>query len=583
MDNSKKTISKVLLSGNEAIARGAYEAGVAVSTAYPGTPSSEISPAIAAYGTAKVEWSVNEKVALEVAIGSSFCGARSICSMKHVGLNVASDPLLTVTYTGVKGGLVIISADDPGMHSSQNEQDNRHYGRFAKIPVLEPSDSQEAKDFTKLAFSISEQFDTPVIVRMTTRVCHAKTIVELSEPETMERKYSFEKNPHKYVMVPAFAKKRHVIIEDRLNKLKEFSESTELNRIEYGIDKNTGIICSGITYQYVKESFPDVSILKLGFVYPLCESKISEFCESVKNVYVIEELDNFLYTEIKAKGINVLSKPDKFMLDELNPDKVHEILTGEPKEKISNIPPKPPAMCPGCTHRGVFHTLKKMKFTVVGDIGCYTLGSLPPLSSLDTCVCMGASIGMLHGMTKVLPEKEKQNVAAVIGDSTFFHSGITGLIDIVYNKGIGTILILDNQTTAMTGKQEHPGTGFTINLEPTVSILPEKICEAIGIKNIKVVDPYDLKSIQGALTESLNSSEVSVIVFRRECVLKGKKKKASYAYIIADKCVNCRQCLNIGCPAISNTTPPVINMALCNGCGVCIQICKTGAIECKKI
>lgn len=582
MNNAENKVMKVLLSGNEAVARGAFEAGVTVATAYPGTPSSEISPALAAYGTANVEWSVNEKVALEVAAGASFCGARSLCSMKHVGLNVASDPLMTLTYTGIKGGLVIISADDPGLHSSQNEQDNRHYARFAKIPVLEPSDSQEAKDYTKLAFNISEQFDTPVIVRMTTRVCHAKTIVELSEPENLTRNFSFEKNPQKFVMVPAFAKKRHEIIENRLKQLTDFSECTDINKTDYG-STDFGIICSGIVYQYIKEILPGASVLKLGFTYPLCEKKIRDFCKSFRKVYVMEELDNFLYTEIKSKGIEVLSKPDKFLVDELNPDKLREILTGKLTEQKSVLPPKPPVMCAGCIHRGPFHVLKKMNLTVVGDIGCYTLGSLPPLSSLDTCVCMGASIGMMHGMTKVLPEETKHKVVAVIGDSTFFHSGITGLIDIVYNKGIGTLLILDNQTTAMTGKQEHPGTGFTINLEPTVAIMPEKICEAIGINNVKVIDPYDLKSIEDALKQSLITKEVSVIVLRRECVLKGKQRKLTCASVIAEKCVHCRICLNIGCPAISNNTPPKIDMNLCNGCSICIQICKAGAIECKTI
>ncbi len=574
---------KVFLSGNEAVARGAYEAGVAVGTAYPGTPSSEISPALAMYPDVNVEWSVNEKVALEVACGSAFCGARTLVAMKHVGVNVASDPLLTLSLIGVKGGLVLVSADDPGMHSSQNEQDNRTYARFAKIPMLEPSDSQETKDFTRQAFTISEQFDTPVMLRMTTRVCHAKTIVATEEPEQLNREYSFQKDTQKFVMIPAYAKKRHVIVEERLEKLKKFSEETPLNRVEQGEDDSLGIICSSIVYQYVKEMFPKASVLKLGFSYPLCEDKIRAFCESHKEVYVIEELEPLLYHDIRAMGIEVKGKPDKFKTDELTPNRVREIITGEALDITPSAPGRPPVMCAGCIHRGAFVTLKKMKMIVTGDIGCYTLGTLPPLSALDTCVCMGASIGAMLGMTKVLPPEERRKVVAVIGDSTFFHSGITGLIDVVYNKGAGTVMILDNRTTAMTGQQDHPGTGMTIMSEPTASIMPEKIAEAIGVKMIKVIDPYDITAIEDALRESIETDEVSLIVLRRVCVLKDKTPKPAVAQVNPDLCVQCKQCLNIGCPAISTEMPPEINMHLCNGCGLCVHVCKVGAITCEKI
>ncbi|MDX9702876.1 MAG: indolepyruvate ferredoxin oxidoreductase subunit alpha [Candidatus Auribacterota bacterium] len=573
---------KVFLSGNEAVARGAYEAGVAVGTAYPGTPSSEISPALAMYPGVNVEWSVNEKVALEVACGACFCGARTLVAMKHVGVNVASDPLLTLSLIGVRGGLVLISADDPGMHSSQNEQDNRIYARFAKIPMLEPSDSQESKDFTKLAFTLSEQFDTPVMVRMTTRVCHAKTIVEIEEPEKIEREYSFEKDTQKFVMIPAYARKRHVIVEARLKKLENFSEDTTLNRIEQGADNSLGIICSGIVYQYVKEMFPSASVLKLGFSYPLCKNKIRSFCQSHKKVYVIEELEPLLYNDIKAMGLNVKGKTDKLVTGELTPNRVREIITGESSDIVPSAPGRPPVMCAGCIHRGAFVTLKKLKMIVTGDIGCYTLGTLPPLSALDTCVCMGASIGAMLGMTKVLSKEQRNKVVAVIGDSTFFHSGITGLIDVVYNKGAGTVMILDNRTTAMTGQQDHPGTGMTIMSEPTESILPEKIAEAVGVKMIKVIDPYDIPAIEDALRESMNTDEVSLIVLRRVCVLKDKTVKRLVAQVEPSLCVQCKQCLTIGCPAISSDMPPKIDMHLCNGCGLCVHVCKVGAITCKE-
>lgn len=573
-------MQKAFLSGNEAIARGAYEAGVVVATAYPGTPSSEITPALATYPDVKAEWSVNEKVALEVAIGASLCGARSLVSMKHVGLNVASDPLMTVSYTGIKGGLVIVSADDPGMHSSQNEQDNRVFARFAKIPMLEPSDSQEAKEFTRLAFDISEQFDTPVLLRMTTRVCHGKSIVQFGVPAEKTKTFSFEKNPQKYVMIPGNARKRHTIVESRLKKLREFAHTTALNRIEPGKNNEFGVICSGVVYQYVREVFPDIPVLKLGFSYPLCDDIIRNFFESIQSVYVIEELDPILFTEIKALGFPVKGKPEQFLVDELTPLKVKEIVTGENTSLNALSPGKPPVMCAGCIHRGAFYVLRKLKMIVAGDIGCYTLGSLPPLSALDTCICMGASIGAMLGMTKVLPDQVRNKVVAVIGDSTFFHSGITGLVDVVYNRGIGTIMILDNQTTAMTGRQDHPGTGYTITLEPTTAVVPEKICEAMGVRSIYIIDPYEIPLIERALKQSMSIDELSVIILRRTCVLKAHRTREKIATVSEDKCTQCNQCLTIGCPAISDTLPPAIDITLCNGCGLCVYVCKSGAIEC---
>jgi len=580
--SGKSDSGKVFLSGNEAVARGAYEAGVAVVSAYPGTPSSEITSSVTEYSRINVEWSINEKVALEVGIGSAFCGARTLVAMKHVGVNVAADPLMTLSYIGVKGGLVLACADDPGMHSSQNEQDNRNYARFAKIPLLEPSDSQEAKDFTKEAFLLSEKFDTPVLLRLTTRICHAKSIVNISEPEKLNRKYSFEKNPEKFVMVPARARKRHVFVEQRLKDMAEFVETTALNKIEYN-DKKLGVICSGVVYQYVKESFPYASVLKLGFSYPLCKNKIKEFCESVGQVHVIEELDNILFNEIKSMGIDIQGKPDKFILDELNPNRVFEIITGEKTELVSPVANKPPVMCAGCPHRPTFFILKKLKAVVAGDIGCYTLGSLPPLLALDTCVCMGAGIGNMHGMTKIISAEDKKKVVSVIGDSTFFHSGITGVVNNVYNKGVGTILILDNRTTAMTGRQDHPGTGYTINQEPTVMVMPEDICQAVGVKHVEVVDPYDCKAVESSIRSAMDCPELSVLVMRRECVLKVTKPKGKVAEVSEDKCTKCEQCWAIGCPALSRDLPPQIDENLCNGCGLCEYVCKAGAIKCKKI
>jgi indolepyruvate ferredoxin oxidoreductase alpha subunit len=458
--------------GNESVARGAYEAGVKVATAYPGTPSTEITENIAKYNEIYCEWSPNEKVALEVAIGASIAGARSICSMKHVGLNVAADPLFTVSYTGVNGGLVIMVADDPGMHSSQNEQDSRFYARSAKVPMLEPSDSQECLNFVKQAFEVSEKFDTPVIVRLTTRIAHSQSIVELGVTAGNEIK-DYKKNFQKYVMMPAMAKKRHIEVEKRMSQLQSFSDQTDLNVIEWG-RKDVGVITSGISYQYAKEVFKDASFLKLGMIYPLPEKLISDFAKQVGKLYVIEELEPFIEDQIRKMGIKVSDKDKLPVIGELSVNLIKEKLFNENKSDKSaigiQVPGRPPVMCPGCPHRGVFYVLKKLRLNVSGDIGCYTLGALPPTESIDTCICMGASIGVAHGMEKARGQEFARNTVAILGDSTFIHSGITGLIDVIYNKGKSTVLILDNSITGMTGHQHNPATGYTIKGEPTKQV-----------------------------------------------------------------------------------------------------------------
>ena len=473
---------KRLMIGNDAIARGAYEAGVTVATAYPGTPSTEIVSNLAHYPGVYGEWAPNEKVAMEVGAGASIGGARTLVAMKHVGVNVAADPLYTFVYTGVNGGLVIVSADDPGMHSSQNEQDNRGYGRFAKLPVIEPSDSQEALDFTRLAFDISEEFDTPVMLRITTRLAHSQTLVEEGERQEVEIK-EYKKDAPKYVMLPGFARGRHVEVEKRLLRLREYSNNTEINHIEWG-DRRLGVITSGVCYQYVKEVMPEISVLKLGLVNPLPDKVIREFAQGVERLVVVEELEPVIEEQVKSWGIAVEGKELFTLLGEYSPEYIALHLGGiapaQGFELDKEIPPRPPLMCPGCPHRGVFHTLKKMRLKVMGDIGCYTLGALSPLDGMDACVCMGASIGMAMGMEKaggVDPSK----VVAVIGDSTFVHSGITPLIDIVYNQGTSTIVILDNSTTAMTGHQDHPATGLTIKKEPAPKLDLEALVKAVGI------------------------------------------------------------------------------------------------------
>ncbi|MBU0995603.1 MAG: indolepyruvate ferredoxin oxidoreductase subunit alpha [Proteobacteria bacterium] len=582
---------KLLLSGNEAIARGAYEAGVKVAAAYPGTPSTEILENIIDYPDIYAEWAPNEKVALEVGIGASIAGERTIVVMKHVGVNVAADPLFTLSYTGVRGGVVIITADDPAMHSSQNEQDNRNYAKFAKVPMLEPSDSQEAKDFVLKAFEISETFDTPVFIRTTTRVSHSKSLVELSEPAKRNPKDTLERDPQKYVMLPNHARARHPLVEKRLDKLQAFSDAFEENRIELN-DLNIGIIADSVAYQYAKEAFPEYSFLKISMVHPLPLKKIREFADQVKKLYVFEELDPFIEEQVKALGISVTGKDVFPICGEFDPSTAIEGISGlkisiPNKPLIDVLPPRPPNMCPGCPHRGLFYTLKQLKVFVTGDIGCYTLAALPPLQIIDSCICMGASIGNAHGIDKALGDKIQGKVVAVIGDSTFMHSGITGLLDIVYNNGNSTVIILDNRTTAMTGRQENPGTGYTLMGKPAKRLDLEALTRALGVEHVRKVDPYDLKTLKAILKDELERKAPSVIITEAPCVLhkRSYQKGAKPLTVNSDVCIGCKTCTHIGCPAISfvktddKKGKSVINEALCTGCDVCAQICKVKAIS----
>ncbi|MDP4180916.1 MAG: indolepyruvate ferredoxin oxidoreductase subunit alpha [Bacillota bacterium] len=573
---------KKLMLGNEAVARGAYEAGVTVAAAYPGTPSTEITENIAKYDEIYSEWSPNEKVALEVAIGASVAGARSICAMKHVGLNVAADPLFTVSYTGVNGGLVIMVADDPGMHSSQNEQDSRFYARSSKVPMLEPSDSRECKDYVKQAFEISEKFDCPVIVRLSTRIAHSQSIVELGEKVDYSLK-DYVKNPAKYVMMPAMARKRHVEVEKRMGGLREFSNTSGINNIEWG-SKDVGVITSGIAYQYAREAFGDVSYLKLGMVYPLPENIIREFAKEVKTLYVIEELEPFIEDQIQKMGISVIGKALLPVIGEYSSQLIREKILDQKagaSVKIDEaVPVRPPVMCPGCPHRGLYYVLKKQKLTVSGDIGCYTLGALPPTESMDFCVCMGASVSGAHGMEKARGREFGKKTVAVIGDSTFMHSGITGLIDIVYNKGNSTVIILDNSITGMTGHQQNPTTGYTIKNEPTKQVDLVKLANAIGIERVRVVDPFNIKEVDKILKEETQVDEPSVIISQRPCALLKSVKYDGPKKINMEKCKKCKQCFTIGCPALVNVGDHIeINEALCIGCDLCTKLCNFGAIE----
>ncbi|MCL6472128.1 MAG: indolepyruvate ferredoxin oxidoreductase subunit alpha [Firmicutes bacterium] len=567
---------RVLLSGNEAIAYGAHAAGVAVATGYPGTPSTEILENLAKYKDVDASWAPNEKVALEVAIGSSIAGARSLVAMKHVGLNVAADPLFTVAYTGVNAGLVIVSADDPGMHSSQNEQDNRYYAKAAKVPMLEPSDSQEAASLVEDAFIISETFDIPVLLRTTTRVNHSKSLVEVDLEQT-KREPGYKKNAEKYVMIPANARVRRRLLEDRLKALEEFSEGFSGNKIEWG-SREVGFITSGISYQYVKELFPEASILKLAMTYPLPRMLITGYVNQIEKVIVVEELEPYLEEQIKSWGLSVSGKESIPSIGELNPDIIADALI--PREeaiensKQSALPGRPPMLCAGCPHRGVFYELRRLKMVVTGDIGCYTLGVLPPLGSMDTCICMGASIGNAMGVQKATGTKD---IVAVIGDSTFVHSGITPLIDIVYNGGITTVIILDNRTTAMTGRQDHPGTGRTLKGIDSHMLDFEKLVKAIGINSVRTVDPYDLKAVRKAIKEETAKDEPSVIIFRRACLLVEKPK--GQPYTVNEKCDGCKVCLRLGCPAISWVNGRAeIDISQCAGCEICAKLCKRDAI-----
>lgn len=583
---------KALLLGNEAIALGAYEAGVKVAAAYPGTPSTEVAESIAKFQDIYVEWSPNEKVAMEVALGSAIAGVRSMVCMKHVGLNVAADPLFTSSYTGINGGLVVVVADDPAMHSSQNEQDSRFYGRAAHIPMLEPSDSQEARDFTKLAFEISEKFDTPVILRMTTKVAHSRSPVEVGARSRMVLK-DYGKDVNKYVMMPAIARGRRKALVQREKRLQEYAEKISINKAEYR-DDQAGIITAGGAYNCAKEAAPGASFLKLGMVYPLPQRLIKDFAQKVEKLYVVEELETFIEDHVKSLGLQVIGKDIFPKIGELSYESVaanlakagvkKEILNLSYEESIqlniSNIPSRPPALCPGCPHRGVYHILRKQGLTVTGDIGCYTLGALPPLSSMDTCICMGASIGNAHGMEKARGQGQARKTVAVIGDSTFIHSGIPGLIDVVYNKGTITVIILDNSTTGMTGHQEHPATGFNIKGEPSYKLNLEKLCEAIGVRRVRVEDPFDLERFERAVEEEVSEEEPSVIIARRPCALLKRARVRQPSYRIdADTCIGCGLCIELGCPALVNGDYISVDEALCNGCGLCASLCPTKSIK----
>jgi len=572
----------LFLSGNQAIARGAWEFGAKFAAAYPGTPSTEILEEIGSrYPEINAQWSPNEKVAFEVAMGASLGGVRSLVAMKHVGLNVAADPLFTSSYTGVNGGFVIISADDPGMHSSQNEQDNRNYAKFAKIPCLEPADSQEAKDFVGLAFDISERYDTPVLLRSTTRLSHSKSLVKPGGRKEVEDK-PYIKDIKKWVVIPAHARLLHIQVEERLRRLEAFSEDTEVNRIELGDDRSLGIIASGVSYQYAKEAFPQASFLKLGMSHPLPKKLITKFSQLVEKLWVVEENDPFIEEGVRSMGIEITGKERVPACGELSPEVVQSALQGKrfsPSQE-EDLPPRPPALCPGCPHRGFYYGVKKLGLTATGDIGCYTLAVLPPLSAVDTCVCMGASVGNALGMEKALQGRAKSPIVATIGDSTFIHSGITGLIDLAYNQGEITICILDNESTAMTGHQDHPGTGVTLRGEPTRRLDYVKLVQAVGIERVRVVDPYDLAAVREALKEETEAPEPSVIIFRRLCALKVKREGRVHK-VNPDKCIDCGLCLELGCPAIYHQEgKAVIDPFLCMpGCNMCQQVCKVGAIE----
>jgi len=594
---------RLLLSGNEAIALGAFEAGVKVASAYPGTPSTEILENLTNYEGVYCEWAPNEKVALEVALGASFAGVRALATMKHVGLNVAADPLFTAAYTGVRGGLVIVTADDPSMHSSQNEQDNRNYAFAAKLPMLEPSDPAEAKEFLKLAYAISEEFDTPVLLRTTTRVAHVKGLVRSSEAHATPVIPGIHKDPSRMVMLPGNARKRRVVLEDRMIKIRDFSRDSEINRVEEGTG-DIGFITSGVSYLYVKEAFPDAPVLKLGMCWPIPGSKIIGFASGVKKLYVIEELDPFLETHIRALDIELTGKEVIPSIGELSARIVREAIAPGTSGKIPfkpvEVPMRPPNMCPGCPHRGLFHVLSKLKVFVSGDIGCYTLGALPPLTAMDSCVCMGASVGIAHGMDKALGKDAQGKIVGVIGDSTFAHSGITGLLDIVYNKGISTIIILDNRITAMTGQQQNPVSGMTLSGEPTRELDLEALCKALGINHVRTVNPHDIPATRAVLEEELATDEPSVIITKAPCVLlpdhKAKAKERGKYQTIEPNCKGCRACINIGCPAIQwvPLTPEeavamgykdkqkghsLIDQDLCDGCGQCFHLCKFDAIH----
>ena len=577
---------KTLMLGNEAVARGLYEAGCTFVSSYPGTPSTEITEYAAKYPEIYAEWAPNEKVAMEAAFGASLAGSRSFCGMKHVGLNVAADPLFTIAYTGVNAGMIIGVADDAGMHSSQNEQDSRHYAKSAKIPMLEPSDSAEALAFTKVAYELSERFDTPVLLKMCTRIAHSQSVVEPSErPEPVKKPY--EKNGAKYIMMPGNAKKRHPVVEERTRALIEYAETSPLNRVEPGKDRKMGIITSSTSYQYVKEVCGDTyPVLKLGMIWPLPEKLILDFAASVDALTVVEELDGFIEAHCRSLGLSPTGKDVFPAIDEFNQNlvaaKLGQPATVGPKLEEA-IPARPPVMCAGCPHRGLFYTLAKNKLTVLGDIGCYTLGAVAPLSAIDTTICMGASVSGLHGFNKAGGGQGEGKTVAVIGDSTFIHSGVTGLINVAYNESNSTVIILDNSITGMTGHQQNPTTGYNLKGDPCTKIDLESFCRAVGIQRVRVVDPYDLAACDQAVKEELAAKEPSVIISRRPCALLKYVKHPGPITADTDKCVGCKSCMKIGCPAISVVDKKVvIDNTLCTGCGVCQQLCKFDALGGKK-
>ena len=572
---------KKLMIGNEAVAAGLHDGGLSVVSSYPGTPSTEITEFLAVYDDIHSEWAPNEKVAAEVAFGASLAGARSACAMKHVGLNVAADPLFTLSYTGVNGGMVICVADDPGMHSSQNEQDSRHYAIASKIPMLEPSDSAEAYSFAKSAFELSEKYDTPVLLRMCTRIAHSQSIVETGEKQPAVLK-DYVKEPSKYIMMPGNAIKRHPVVEKRIADLTELAENCDYNTVELNSDE-IGIITSGCSYLYVKEALGDtVSILKIGMPHPLPVKLIKDFAKKVKKLYVIEELDPIIETHVKSLGIEVVGKELFSILGEFSQQTIRKAFGMSAPDSVSAdspIPARPPMMCAGCPHRGIFYTLAKKKITVLGDIGCYTLGAVPPLNALDSTLCMGASVSGLHGFNLAQGESAEGKSVAVIGDSTFMHSGMTGLVNIAYNATNSTVIILDNSITGMTGHQQNPTTGFNIKGDPAAKVDLEALCKALGINHVRVVDPYDLKACEEAVMEELKVAEPSVIISRRPCVLLKSVKHSAPLKVEKDKCKSCKRCMGLGCPAISfKGGKAKIDSTLCVGCSVCKQLCAFDAI-----